>query len=148
MLVLSVIDHPVCLTVVRSLYQSLAVRYQFLRSVSFPCPSAGSRLEDTSTSLLGSSVCTHAGLTDALHTSRVRHTHTHTHIDMKAVSLMSAHHLFVSLTAVLSVSGGVLSPSAGGAGKGFPDPSTPAHRTRDAAHQDHQGELRFLLTPY
>ncbi|KAK9966920.1 hypothetical protein ABG768_004001 [Culter alburnus] len=54
----------------QELLQSLAVRYQFLRSVSFPCPSAGSRLEDTSTSLLGSSVCTHAGLTDALHTSR------------------------------------------------------------------------------
>ncbi|ROI15597.1 Transcription factor MafG [Anabarilius grahami] len=53
----------------QELLQSLAVRYQFLRSVSFPCPSAGSRLEDTSTSLLGSSVCTHAGLTDALHTS-------------------------------------------------------------------------------
>ncbi|KAG1950259.1 centriolar coiled-coil protein of 110 kDa [Pimephales promelas] len=39
--------------------QSLAVRFQFLRSVSFTCPSAGSRLEDTTTS----SVCTHTGLT-------------------------------------------------------------------------------------
>ncbi|KAK7127333.1 hypothetical protein R3I93_020039 [Phoxinus phoxinus] len=43
------------------LLQSLAVRYQFLRSVSFSCPSAGSRLEDTTTS----SVCTHTGLTDS-----------------------------------------------------------------------------------
>ncbi|XP_067288338.1 uncharacterized protein cp110 isoform X2 [Pseudorasbora parva] len=49
----------------QELLQSLAVRYQFLRSVSF-CP--GSRLEDTSTS----SVCTHTGLTDALlHTEQL-----------------------------------------------------------------------------
>lgn len=34
----------------QDLLQSLAVRYQFLRSVSFPRPSMGSRLEDTSTS--------------------------------------------------------------------------------------------------
>ncbi|XP_056591603.1 uncharacterized protein si:ch73-100l22.3 isoform X1 [Triplophysa dalaica] len=34
----------------QDLLQSLAVRYQFLRSVSFPRPSMGARLEDTSTS--------------------------------------------------------------------------------------------------
>ncbi|XP_026111797.1 centriolar coiled-coil protein of 110 kDa-like isoform X1 [Carassius auratus] len=49
----------------QDLLQSLALRYQFLRSVSFPCPSAGSRLEDTPSSLTASSVCTHAELTDA-----------------------------------------------------------------------------------
>nr|XP_021335607.1 uncharacterized protein si:ch73-100l22.3 isoform X2 [Danio rerio] len=49
----------------QELLQSLAVRYQFLRSVSFPCPSAASRLEDTPTSILASSVCTHTELTDA-----------------------------------------------------------------------------------
>ncbi|XP_016300835.1 uncharacterized protein LOC107657305 isoform X1 [Sinocyclocheilus anshuiensis] len=54
----------------QELLQSLAVRYQFLRSVSFPCPGAGSRLEDTPTSLTASSVCTHAELTDAHNTSR------------------------------------------------------------------------------
>ncbi|XP_077085952.1 uncharacterized protein cp110 isoform X2 [Siphateles boraxobius] len=43
------------------LLQSLAVRFQFLRSVSFSCPSAGARLEDTTTS----SGCTHTGLTDS-----------------------------------------------------------------------------------
>uniref|UniRef100_A0A8C2JBY5 Si:ch73-100l22.3 n=1 Tax=Cyprinus carpio TaxID=7962 RepID=A0A8C2JBY5_CYPCA len=53
----------------QELLQSLAVRYQFLRSVSFPCPGAGSRLEDTPTSLTASSVCTHAELTDAHNTS-------------------------------------------------------------------------------
>ncbi|XP_058256573.1 centriolar coiled-coil protein of 110 kDa isoform X3 [Hemibagrus wyckioides] len=35
--------------------QSLAMKYQFLRSVSFPCPSSGSRLEDMTTSCLSSS---------------------------------------------------------------------------------------------
>ncbi|XP_073682252.1 uncharacterized protein cp110 [Garra rufa] len=54
----------------QELLQSLAVRYQFLRSVSFPCPGAGSRLEDTPTSLTASSVCTHAELTDTHNTSR------------------------------------------------------------------------------
>ncbi|KAI2658920.1 Centriolar coiled-coil protein of 110 kDa [Labeo rohita] len=49
---------------------SLAERYHFLRSVSFPCPGAGSRLEDTPTSLTASSVCTHAELTDTHNTSR------------------------------------------------------------------------------
>ncbi|KAK2874729.1 hypothetical protein Q8A67_021882 [Cirrhinus molitorella] len=53
----------------QELLQSLAVRYQFLRSVSFPCPGAGSRLEDTTTSLTASSVCTHAELTDTYNTS-------------------------------------------------------------------------------
>ncbi|XP_026786493.3 centriolar coiled-coil protein of 110 kDa [Pangasianodon hypophthalmus] len=37
------------------LLQSLAMKYQFLRSVSFPCPSSGSRLEDMTTSCLSSS---------------------------------------------------------------------------------------------
>lgn len=36
-------------------FQSLAMKYQFLRSVSFPCPSSGSRLEDMTTSCLSSS---------------------------------------------------------------------------------------------
>ncbi|KAI4877081.1 hypothetical protein NFI96_017055 [Prochilodus magdalenae] len=40
----------------QELLQSLATRYQFLRSVSFPCPSVGSRLEDMATSLPPSSV--------------------------------------------------------------------------------------------
>ncbi|XP_072515998.1 uncharacterized protein cp110 isoform X2 [Salminus brasiliensis] len=40
----------------QELLQSLATRYQFLRSVSFPCPSVGSRLEDVATSLPPSSV--------------------------------------------------------------------------------------------
>uniref|UniRef100_W5LMB2 Centriolar coiled-coil protein 110 n=1 Tax=Astyanax mexicanus TaxID=7994 RepID=W5LMB2_ASTMX len=40
----------------KELLQSLATRYQFLRSVSFPCPSVGSRLEDVATSLPPSSV--------------------------------------------------------------------------------------------
>ncbi|XP_060741356.1 centriolar coiled-coil protein of 110 kDa isoform X1 [Tachysurus vachellii] len=35
--------------------QSLAMKYHFLRSVSFPCPSSGSRLEDMTTSCLSSS---------------------------------------------------------------------------------------------
>ncbi|KAI5616648.1 centriolar coiled-coil protein of 110 kDa-like isoform X3 [Silurus asotus] len=39
----------------RELLQSLAMRYQFLWSVSFPCPSSGSRLEDMTTSCLSSS---------------------------------------------------------------------------------------------
>ncbi|KAF4082962.1 hypothetical protein AMELA_G00134530 [Ameiurus melas] len=38
------------------LLQSLAMKYQFLRSVSFPCPSSGSRLEDMTTSCLSSPV--------------------------------------------------------------------------------------------
>ncbi|XP_050979366.1 centriolar coiled-coil protein of 110 kDa [Labeo rohita] len=54
----------------QELLQSLAERYHFLRSVSFPCPGAGSRLEDTPTSLTASSVCTHAELTDTHNTSR------------------------------------------------------------------------------
>ncbi|XP_058647158.1 centriolar coiled-coil protein of 110 kDa isoform X1 [Onychostoma macrolepis] len=54
----------------QELLQSLAERYQFLRSVSFPCPGAGSRLEDTLTSITASSVCTHAELTDTHSTSR------------------------------------------------------------------------------
>ncbi|XP_059385968.1 uncharacterized protein si:ch73-100l22.3 isoform X2 [Carassius carassius] len=49
----------------QDLLQSLALRYQFLRSVSFPCPSTGSRLEDTPSSLTASSFNTHAELTDA-----------------------------------------------------------------------------------
>ncbi|KAL7854647.1 hypothetical protein SRHO_G00168370 [Serrasalmus rhombeus] len=40
----------------QELLQSLATRYQFLRSVSFPCPGKGSRLEDVATSLPPSSV--------------------------------------------------------------------------------------------
>ncbi len=56
-----------------SLCQSLSERYQFLRSVSFPCPGADSRLEDTLTSISTSSVCTHAELTDTHSTSRVTH---------------------------------------------------------------------------
>ncbi|GAA6090670.1 centriolar coiled-coil protein of 110 kDa isoform X1 [Tachysurus ichikawai] len=35
--------------------QSLAMKYHLLRSVSFPCPSSGSRLEDMTTSCLSSS---------------------------------------------------------------------------------------------
>ncbi|KAM9461351.1 uncharacterized protein cp110 isoform 1-T1 [Clarias gariepinus] len=37
------------------LLQSLTMKYQFLQSVSFPCPSSGSRLEDMTTSCLSSS---------------------------------------------------------------------------------------------
>ncbi|KAL7866604.1 hypothetical protein AOLI_G00144180 [Acnodon oligacanthus] len=45
----------------QELLQSLATRYQFLRSVSFPCPGKGSRLEDVATSLPPSSVYTGLG---------------------------------------------------------------------------------------
>lgn len=61
-------------------FQSLALRYQFLRSVSFPRPSMGSRLEDTSTS----SVFTSPSHTH--HTSRVRPAAHTTHISLWSVS--------------------------------------------------------------
>ncbi|XP_051529280.1 uncharacterized protein si:ch73-100l22.3 isoform X2 [Myxocyprinus asiaticus] len=54
----------------QGLLQSLAVRYEFLRHVSFPCPTASTRLEDTSTSPLPPSVGTH---TEFTHLSDTHH---------------------------------------------------------------------------
>ncbi|XP_051957625.1 uncharacterized protein si:ch73-100l22.3 isoform X2 [Xyrauchen texanus] len=54
----------------QGLLQSLAVRYEFLRHVSFPCPTASTRLEDTSTSPLPPSVCTHTEFTHLSDTHR------------------------------------------------------------------------------
>ncbi|XP_066503028.1 centriolar coiled-coil protein of 110 kDa isoform X2 [Hoplias malabaricus] len=69
----------------QELLQSLATRYQFLRSVSFPCPRVGSRLEDVATSTPPSSVSMGSSsqpsaltvaelsiLSDSLHTSQSR----------------------------------------------------------------------------
>lgn len=83
-------------------FQSLAVRYQFLRSVSFPHPSTGTRLEDTSTS----SVFTSPSHT--YDTSRVglaaQNTHAHTVKCFRiSCEVTSAHCLSVSQQSCLSL---------------------------------------------
>lgn len=100
------------------LFQSLAVRYQFLRSVSFPRPSMGSRLEDTSTS----SVFTSPSHTHD--TSRVRPAahNTHTHLSVKCFrsccEVTSALCLSVSQQSCLSVPASCR-PLLAAAAKGF-----------------------------
>lgn len=64
------------------LFQSLAVRYQFLRSVSFPRPSMGSRLEDTSTSSVFTSP-SHTHDTSRVRPAAHNTQHTHTHLSVK-----------------------------------------------------------------